>query len=358
MNAPTVQPAAVYKLDDFQPAGPIVAGKPVARLVRDPAAGRHAADEVQARRRPAHRRPPDLRPGRPRLHHPQASADRRRRTIAETITFPAPGRYRLVVDVYPASADQQSTRTSSSSGSVDVKGAYTPKPLPPTSTTAGAGRLPLHAARRRRPEGDPGAARDGRRHRARRREARTFTPWFGALAHAIFFRKGSLDYFHTHVCAPGVSGCTSVLGGDEGHRHLGHAREAQRRGARPGAGHVAAVPADPDRREGAHRPRSRSTSTNKGGSLNPLRRTLVARRRHGRRPRRRLVGLCARARQPGRVALGRAAAVQPRRADREGGRDDDEDRAHAARRASRSTRSRRARAGSARCSRPARARTP
>src|SRR5262249_60684718 len=40
-----------------------------------------------------------------------------------------------------------------------------------------------------------------------------FTPWFGALAHAIFFRKGSLDYFHTHVCAPGASGCTSVLGG-------------------------------------------------------------------------------------------------------------------------------------------------
>ena len=41
----------------------------------------------------------------------------------------------------------------------------------------------------------------------------TFTPWFGALAHAIFFRTGSLDYFHTHVCAPGATGCTSVLGG-------------------------------------------------------------------------------------------------------------------------------------------------
>ena len=40
----------------------------------------------------------------------------------------------------------------------------------------------------------------------------TFTPWFGALAHAIFFRRGSLDYFHTHVCSPGATGCTSVLG--------------------------------------------------------------------------------------------------------------------------------------------------
>ena len=39
-----------------------------------------------------------------------------------------------------------------------------------------------------------------------------FTPWYGALAHAIFSRAGSLDYFHTHVCAPGASGCTSVIG--------------------------------------------------------------------------------------------------------------------------------------------------
>ena len=40
-----------------------------------------------------------------------------------------------------------------------------------------------------------------------------FTPWYGALAHAIFFRTGSLDYFHTHVCSRGATGCTSVLGG-------------------------------------------------------------------------------------------------------------------------------------------------
>jgi len=40
-----------------------------------------------------------------------------------------------------------------------------------------------------------------------------FTPWYGALAHAIFFRKRSLDYFHTHVCGPSTPGCTSVLGG-------------------------------------------------------------------------------------------------------------------------------------------------
>ena len=40
-----------------------------------------------------------------------------------------------------------------------------------------------------------------------------FHPWFGALAHAIFFRQGSLDYFHTHVCGPSTPGCTSIFGG-------------------------------------------------------------------------------------------------------------------------------------------------
>ncbi len=28
----------------------------------------------------------------------------------------------------------------------------------------------------------------------------TFKPFYGALAHAIFFRQGSLDYFHSHIC--------------------------------------------------------------------------------------------------------------------------------------------------------------
>ena len=40
-----------------------------------------------------------------------------------------------------------------------------------------------------------------------------FTPWFGALAHAIFFHKGDLAYFHTHVCAPDLAGCTSIVAG-------------------------------------------------------------------------------------------------------------------------------------------------
>jgi hypothetical protein len=40
----------------------------------------------------------------------------------------------------------------------------------------------------------------------------TFVPWFGALAHAIFFRQGSLDYFHTHICAPNAVNCGALAG--------------------------------------------------------------------------------------------------------------------------------------------------
>ena len=39
----------------------------------------------------------------------------------------------------------------------------------------------------------------------------TFTPFYGALAHAIFFRAGSLDYFHSHICGNDPA-CTAGFG--------------------------------------------------------------------------------------------------------------------------------------------------
>ena len=39
-----------------------------------------------------------------------------------------------------------------------------------------------------------------------------FTPWFGAIAHAIFFRAGSLAYFHTHVCGAATPACSGSFG--------------------------------------------------------------------------------------------------------------------------------------------------
>ena len=138
--------------------------------------------------------------------HPPIGADGR---ITERVTLPTPGRYRVVVDAYPkvtgVLGNFQLFRW------ITVAGKAVSKPLPPFRpvVTVNGYRFALdhppalHAIRAEflnltvtRPDGT--AAR--------------FTPWFGALAHAIFFRAGSLDYFHTHVCAAGMTGCTSFLG--------------------------------------------------------------------------------------------------------------------------------------------------
>lgn len=130
--------------------------------------------------------------------------------IDDPITFQVPGKYRLVVDAYPNTTGPQ--RNFQLFGKIDVAGNAHNKPLPPFNPTVdvdgyrfhieGAPKLKaIQAAFLKLTVTDP----DGKPAR--------FEPWYGALAHAIFFRSGSLDYFHTHVCAPGATGCTSLLGG-------------------------------------------------------------------------------------------------------------------------------------------------
>ena len=140
-------------------------------------------------------------------HHPKPQADG---TFRQQVTFPTPGRYKAVVDAYPQLSGPlrnfQLTRW------ITVPGKAPKSPLPPfrpAVTVDGyrfalQGKPSLHAVQANfltlhvtRPNGTPA----------------TFTPWFGALAHAIFFRKSDLSYFHTHVCSAQTSGCTSILGG-------------------------------------------------------------------------------------------------------------------------------------------------
>jgi hypothetical protein len=139
-------------------------------------------------------------------HHPKPQADG---TFRQAVTFPTPGRYKVVVDAYPALSGPlrnfQLTRW------ITVPGKAPHAPLPPFKPVVKVGgyRFALEGKpklraiqanfmtlRVTRPDGSPA----------------TFTPWFGALAHAIFFRSGTLDYFHTHVCSAKTSGCTSVFG--------------------------------------------------------------------------------------------------------------------------------------------------
>ncbi len=206
---PTIQAARTYALVDFTPTQPAIAGKPtrVSFVIRQPngkpltsfkrGPGPHTGVHLIIVRR-------DLATI---IHmHPPVGAGGR---ISTQVTFTKPGPYRVVVDAYPNTTGPQ--RNFQLFGSLRVAGTYRPQALPTFASTDVVdgfrvtlhGKPNLHAIQAgfltitvTGPSGKPA----------------TFTPWFGALAHAIFFRAGSLDYFHTHVCAPGASGCTSVLG--------------------------------------------------------------------------------------------------------------------------------------------------
>ncbi len=138
--------------------------------------------------------------------HPPVGANG---VLHQTVTFPAPGTYRVLVDVYPdlpgGQPNFQLLRT------VKVSGTYRPKPLPPYHPNLVIDgyhidmepHRALHAIQAQfvdvRVDG-PGGGKV------------TFVPWFGALAHAIFFREGSLDYFHSHICSPNAPNCGSLPG--------------------------------------------------------------------------------------------------------------------------------------------------
>ncbi len=210
---PTVTPSApTFHLGEVKPVGPVTAGKPVTvsfkvvqpngrtmtRFKRG--SGPHTGVHLILVRKDLsviiHRHPPESANG----------------VFTQQVTFPAPGPYRLVLDVYPATSNAQ-LRNFQLFDHVDVAGAYKPTPLPrPTRTQTIDGYrfdlVKISPSTLRAidpafmtitvtdPQGKPAP----------------FTPWYGALAHAIFFRKGSLDYFHTHVCSPGATACSSVLG--------------------------------------------------------------------------------------------------------------------------------------------------
>ena len=209
VQAPTIQPAKTFQLTGFQPAKPVVAGRPtqLAFTIQQPS----GEPLTQFRRGPGPHTGVHLILVRKDLsvivhHHPPVGANGR---ISDELTLPTPGRYRVVIDVYPQLSGPQ--RNFQLFSWITVAGLYHARPLPPFASTEVVdgyrftlhGKPALHAISPAfltisvtRPDGTPAR----------------FTPWFGALAHAIFFRAGSLDYFHTHVCSPGASGCTSTLG--------------------------------------------------------------------------------------------------------------------------------------------------
>jgi hypothetical protein len=209
-SGPTIQPANTYALDGFALGPKLEAGKPVrvSFAIQQPSGavltsyrkggGPHTGVHLILVRSDlgvlVHRHPPIAGDGR----------------IHETFQFPTAGRYRLVVDAYPASGDQRNLQLFRWITVPGRPSRARSLPRPSTSEIVDGNRFTLLGRPRlraiqaafltitvTRPDGTPAA----------------FTAWYGALAHAIFFREKTLDYFHTHVCSPGASGCTAVLGG-------------------------------------------------------------------------------------------------------------------------------------------------
>jgi hypothetical protein len=210
VSVPTIGPARTYSLAGFEPSAPVRAGrrtmlsftiqqpsdKPltVYRQCCEPHAG---VDLIIVRSDDSHVQYDDS----------DIAAEGK---ITQPVVFPAPGRYRIVISAYLPVTSPQSQNNFQLFTTVQVRGTYRPQPIPPFNATQVVdgyrfqiqGTPHLHALEANfltlkvlDPHG---------------RKA-TFTTWRGALAHAIFFHQGSLDYFHTHVCSPGAIYCSSVL---------------------------------------------------------------------------------------------------------------------------------------------------
>src|SRR5205085_2008599 len=130
----TVGAARTYQLAGFRPAGPAKPGVPTTVSFR--------IEQPSGATLTAYRRGPGPHTG---IHliivkddlstiihqHPPVGADG---TLSKTIDFPSPGRYRVVVDVYPASTPNGQTNFQLFRW-VTVSGQATKQPLPAFSPT-------------------------------------------------------------------------------------------------------------------------------------------------------------------------------------------------------------------------------
>jgi hypothetical protein len=208
-SAPTIEAARTFHLADFTPTGAERPGAPfvVAFRIDQPSgaalvdyrrgAGPHTGVHLIVVRKDLsviiHR-------------HPKIGPDG---SIRQPIVLPQPGPYRVLVDAYPNLNGP--LRNFQLFSSLHAAGAYKARPLPavdPAQVVNGY-RVTLQGAshlKAIRPAFVKVTVTDPNGRPAK------FAPWYGALAHAIFFRARSLDYFHTHVCAPAATGCTSLGG--------------------------------------------------------------------------------------------------------------------------------------------------
>ena len=206
---PKIAPARVYKLAGFAPAGTVRPGRPTAisfaidqpsgktltdyRTGSGPHTGVHLIVVRDDLSLIIHRHPPLGAGGR----------------FSQRVVFPLPGRYRVIVDAYPKTGAVPNFQLFRD---VTVAGPARAKPLGPYRASQTVGGFRFVAPARPRLRALQAGFLQIRVTDAAGRPAR-FVPWYGALAHAIFFRQGTLDYFHTHVCGTRATGCATAIGG-------------------------------------------------------------------------------------------------------------------------------------------------
>ena len=209
VTAPKVAPAQSYSLGGFQPTGAIAPGKPTMmsfdiklpsgktltqyKTGSGPHTGVHLIIVRDDLAYIIHQHPPIPPSG----------------VLHQSVTFPAPGPYHILVDVYPARpagglVNFQLFRN------VTVTGAYHPVKLPPFKAHQVIDGVHFDME----PHPAIHAIQAVFLHVTVTDHGKPvhFVPWFGALAHAIFFEQGTLNYFHTHVCAPDAPNCGSLAG--------------------------------------------------------------------------------------------------------------------------------------------------
>ena len=207
---PTIAAARTFRLEGFRPAQAVAPGRPFELSFRiakpeggmlteyRTGAGPHTGVHLIVVRDDLstliHRHPPIAPDG----------------TVRQRFVLPTSGRYRVLVDVYPRLAG--SLRNFQLTANVRAAGPAPARPLPPFRPTqvVDGYRITLHGAGRIKavtPAFANVAVTDPTGRPVQFRE------WYGALAHAIFFRAGSLDYFHTHVCGASTPACATALGG-------------------------------------------------------------------------------------------------------------------------------------------------
>ena len=209
ITVPRVAAAKIFTLGNFHPAGRIIAGHPTTmsfdvqlpdgkplttyKTGPGPHTGVHLIIVRDDLAYIIHQHPPVGPNG----------------LLHQLVTFPAPGPYRVLVDVYPNLPSVLPNFQLIQS--IHVAGQYRPQPLPPFKADLVVDGY--HFDMQAHP--DLHAIQAAFIHvNVTDSHARnvTFVPWFGALAHAIFFQRGTLYYFHTHICAPNAPNCGSLPG--------------------------------------------------------------------------------------------------------------------------------------------------